>query len=128
MRKLKRGISFLALFLILSCSNKDDLREISGTYEFNVAGKHSFVINANHIKANIRIVGANGGETIIMEDIPLDKNVEYTAMIGGYKNKKVFNDLKTELLNNLVTEFEVNAGNTQQFNNGLIRIDWVGFD
>ncbi|RUA07223.1 MAG: hypothetical protein DSY82_08515 [Flavobacteriia bacterium] len=128
MKKLKWRISSLALFLILSCSKKDNLREISGTYEFNVAGKHSFVINANHIKATIRIVGANGGETIIMEDIPLDKNVEYTAMIGGYKNKKVFNNLKTELLNNLVTEYEVDAGNSRQFNNGMIRIDWVGFD
>lgn len=128
MKKLKRGISFLALILILSCSNKEDLREISGTYEFNVAGKHTFVINANHIKANIRIVGANGGETILLEDIPLYKNVEYTAIIGGYQNKKVFNDLKTELLNNLVTEYKVNPGNNNQFNNGLIRIDWVGFD
>ncbi len=128
MKKFKGGIFILALFLMFSCSNKEDLREISGTYEFNLAGKHTFVINANHIKANIRIIGANGGETILLEDVPLYKNVEYTALIGGYKNKKVFNGLKTELLNNLVTEFKADPGNNNRFNNGSIRIDWVGFD
>jgi hypothetical protein len=128
MKKLKGGISFLVVLLMLSCSNKEDLREISGTYEFNVAGKHTFVINANHIKANIRITGANGGETKLLENISLDKNVEYSALIGGYQNEKVFNYLKTEFLSNLVSEYNVDPGNNGSFKNGMIRIEWVGFD
>jgi len=125
MKKLHVWYSAVAIILFLSCSTKEELKEISGTYEFKNVGKHTFVVNADHIEANIKIIGANNGETIIAKNITLDRNVEYTAIIGG----KDFNNFRTVLLNNLVTEYQANPGKlTHEIKNGIIRIDWIGFD
>ncbi|MEN8125485.1 MAG: hypothetical protein ABFR32_10185 [Bacteroidota bacterium] len=125
MKKFKKGFLFLTIVLAISCSTKEELKEISGTYVFKNVGKHSFVVNANHIEATIKIIGANNGETIMAKNVHLDRNVEYTAIIGG----ESINNLKTALLNNLVTEYQASPGKvSNEIKNGIIRIDWVGFD
>ncbi len=125
MKKFKWGLSFIAIILAISCSTKEELKEISGTYEFKDVGKHAFVINAEHIEATIRIIGANNGETIVAENVTLERNAEYTAIIGSEN----FNNLKTTLLNNLVVEYQANSGKlSNNFKNGIIKIDWIGFD
>lgn len=125
MEKVKIFITLIFSILVLSCSTKEELKEISGTFEFKDIGKHSFVINADHIDATIKIVGANHGETIMVDNISLDRNVEYTAIIGG----KDINNFKTSLLNNLVVEYQVNPGEISNgIKNGIIKIDWIGFD
>ncbi len=117
-----------ALFLIFtlslsSCSVNEDLKEISGSYEFNQPGKFAFVINANNIKANIILSGANGGETILHENVVLEPSVEYTAIVGDGQN------FQTEIRNNLVQEFIAYNGDEKELPEaGSIRIEWKGFD
>lgn len=114
------GFTSLILF---SCSVNDDLKEISGTYEFNQVGKHTFVINAENIVANIKLVGANGGEVIVLDNISLNRNAEYTAIVGDGKN------LQTEIWNNLVPEYFAQAGKNEVLKkNGMIKIEWTGLD
>jgi hypothetical protein len=105
-----------------SCSTNDDLKEISGSYAFNEAGKHKFVVNAENIVATIKLVGANQGETILLDNVTLYRNVEYTAIVGDGVH------YDTEIWNNLVPEYLAKSGNNEQGNNGSIKIDWIGFD
>lgn len=118
----------LSLF-ILSCTS-DDVKEISGTLVFNEIGLHSFNINAENIEATITIIGPNNGETIILENVPLFRTVEYTAKIGD----KDSSSLKTVLLSNLVVMYEAGSGIKMQNNiesfidSGYIKIDWKGID
>ncbi len=125
MKKLHIWFSFVMIIFFLKCTTKEELKEISGTYEFKDVGKHTFVINADHIEATVKIIGANNGETIMAKNVTLDRNVEYTAIVGG----KNINNLKTALLNNLVVEYQANPGKiSDEIKNGIIRIDWIGFD
>lgn len=129
MKKILNAVMLLSIILVsVSCSNRDELKEISGSYEFNITGKHTFSINADFIRATITIKGANGGETLILEDVKLDKDVTYTALVGGFKNGKTFNDLKTLLLSNYAVQYEVLPGTKPDDSNGFIRIDWKGFN
>ena len=96
---LKTAFLFICLLSLFSCSVNEDLKEISGSYEFNQPGKFAFVINARNIKANIILSGANGGETILHENVVLEPSVEYTAIVGDGQN------FQTEIRNNLVQEF-----------------------
>lgn len=114
---------FLCCLILISCSVNEDLKEISGSYDFKHAGKHSFMINAENIKANIILTGANGGETIILENVVLDRAAEYTAIVGDGKN------FHTEVRNNLVPEFiAYNGEDEDNPKEGSIRIEWKGFD
>ena len=122
MKKLGWWISSLVILLSVSCTTREELKEISGTFEFKDAGKHSFFINADHIEATIKLVGTNGGETVVIKNVTLDRNAEYTAIIAGN------NPEKTELLNNLVVAYEAKPGNIKNYPTSFIRIDWVGFN
>lgn len=122
MRFLKNFLLIVLIVSFFSCSTNDDLKEISGSYAFNQAGKHSFVVNAENIVATIKLVGANKGETIILDNVVLNRNVEYTAIVGDGKY------YETEIWNNLVPEFAAKSGNNDLKENGYIKIDWTGFD
>ena len=120
---LKTAFLFICLLSLFSCSVNEDLKEISGSYEFNQPGKFAFVINANNIKANIILSGANGGETILHENVVLEPSVEYTAIVGDGQN------FHTEIRNNLVQEFIAYNGDEKGLPEaGSIRIEWKGFD
>lgn len=121
-------VVFLLIFSAFSCSNREELKEISGSFEFKDAGKHPFVINADHIEATIKLIGANGGETLILNNVKLDRNARYTAVVGGVNRITGQTFEKTELINNFVVEYEALSGKNPALKNGMIRIDWVGFD
>ncbi len=119
----------LSLATITSCTSTD-VKEISGTLIFNDIGSHIFNINADNIEATITMVGANYGETIVLENVPLYRTVDYNAKIAT----KSSSTLKTELLNNLVVMYEVKS--SSEFNDdsksisnfGYVKIDWKGIN
>lgn len=120
---LRTVVFFLFLLSLFSCSVNEDMKEISGSYEFNQPGKHAFVINAKNIRADIILSGANGGETIIHENVVLEPSVEYTAIVGDGQN------FQTELRNNLVQEYiAYNGDEHDMMELGYIRIEWKGID
>ena len=116
-------IGIIASFLISSCTT-NDVKEISGTLLFNEVGTHSFNINAENIEATITIAGPNKGETLIFENVPLYRTVDYTAKI----NEESITTSKSELLSNLVVLYEAKAGKKTGSNidDGFIKIDWKG--
>jgi len=119
----------LSLATITSCTSTG-VKEISGTLIFNDIGSHIFNINADHIEATITMVGANYGETIVLENVSLYRTVDYNAKIAT----KSSSTLKTELLNNLVVMYEVKSGNkfnadSKSISNfGYVKIDWKGIN
>jgi len=119
----------LSLATITSCTSTD-VKEISGTLIFNDIGSHIFNINADNIEATITMVGANYGETIVLENVHLYRTVDYNAKIAT----KSSSTLKTELLNNLVVMYEVKSGtkfsaDSKSISNfGYVKIDWKGIN
>ncbi|MFD1315989.1 hypothetical protein [Namhaeicola litoreus] len=122
MRFLKNFVVICLIVPFFSCSTNDELKEISGSYAFNQAGKHTFVVNAENIVATIKLVGANQGETVLLDNVALNRNVEYTAIVGDGIH------YDTEIWNNLVPEYIAKSGNKDLNQNGYIKIDWIGFD
>ena len=116
----------LSIFLI-SCSNSNDVKEITGSLIFNEIGSHSFNINAENIEATITIAGPNKGEHFVFENVELFRTADYTIKINDSASSP-----KTEMLNNLVLMYEAESGLSfnesvlDLANPGYVKIDWKG--
>jgi len=119
----------LCTIMISSCTT-NDAKEISGTLIFDDIGTHVFNINADQIEATITLSGPNYGNTIVYENVQLYRASDYNVKIG----KQSTGAFKSEILNNLVVMYEVEAGenvdnNLQELADaGYIKIDWKGLN
>jgi hypothetical protein len=127
---MKKIFLLITTLIIFNSCTTNDVKEISGTLIFNDFGSHIFNINADNIEATIIMVGPNNGESIVLQNVPLYRTVDYNAKIGVNSSKS----LKTELLSNLVVMYEVKSGKSisNDFKNtadsGYIKIDWKGIN
>jgi hypothetical protein len=112
-----------------SCTS-NDVKEISGTIIIKDLGSHVFNINADNIDATIIMAGPQFDSPMIFEHVPLFRTSDYNAKIEVDNSGK----LRSELLNNLVVMYEVEAGELpdQQLNHlmrqGFIKIEWTGLN
>ncbi len=112
-----------------SCTS-NDVKEISGTIIIKDLGTHVFNINADNIEATIFMAGPEDEKLLVYEHVPLFRTSDYNAIIEVDDSGK----LKTELLNNLVVMYEVEAGKladqqlTHLLNDGFIKIEWTGLN
>lgn len=130
MKKILLSCAVILCITLFSSCTTNDVKEISGTLIFNDVGSHVFNINADNIEATITLAGPNNGETIVYENVQLFRTSDYNVKIGTESTDAV----KSELLNNLVVMYEVEAGDPvnlqrQDINDpGYIKIDWTGLN
>jgi len=123
-------LSCALCFGILSFSSctSNDVKEISGTIVIKDLGSHVFNINADNIDATIIMAGPQFDSPMIYENVPLFRTSDYNAKIEVDNSGK----LRTELLNNLVVMYEVEAGDLPDHDlnhlmqQGFIKIEWTG--
>ena len=119
----------LCMMTFSSCTS-NDVKEISGTIIIKDLGSHVFNINADNIDATIIMAGTEFESPMIYEHVPLFRTSDYNAKIEVDNS----GTLRTELLNNLVSMYEVEAGDLpdQQLNHlmqqGFIKIEWTGLN
>jgi hypothetical protein len=129
MKKVFLSCAMLCTIMISSCTS-NDAKEISGTLIFDDMGTHVFNINADHIEATITLSGPNYGTTVVYENVQLYRTSDYNVKIGTQSTGA----FKSELLNNLVVMYEVEAGENSESNlqeladAGYIKIDWRGLN
>ena len=119
----------LCIMSFTSCTT-NDVKEISGTIIIKDLGSHVFNINADNIDATIIMAGPEIENPLIYENVPLFRTSDYIAKIEVDDSGK----LKSELLNNLVVMYEVEAGQPENMQRqdiddaGYIKIDWTGLN
>ncbi len=130
MKKILLSCAVILCTALFSSCTSNDVKEISGTLIFNDIGSHVFNINADNIEATITLSGPNNGETVVYENVQLFRTSDYNVKIGAESTGA----MKSELLNNLVVMYEVEAGETTNIQNqeisdaGYIKIDWRGLN
>jgi len=130
MKKVFLSCAFLLCTIMISSCTTNESKEISGTLIFDDIGTHVFNINADHIEATVTLSGPNYGNTVVYEKVPLFRTSDYNVKIGTEST----GTFKSELLNNLVVMYEVEAGenpdnNLQEIMDpGYIKIDWKGLN
>jgi len=130
MKKIFLSCALCLCMLSFSSCTSNDVKEISGTIIIKDLGSHTFNINADNIDATIIMAGPELDSPMIFEHVPLFRSADYNAKIEVDKSGK----LKTELLNNLVVMYEVEAGELpdQKLNRlmrqGFITIEWTGLN
>lgn len=130
MKKIFLGCALCIYMMSFSSCTSNDVKEISGTIIIKDLGSHVFNINADNIAATIIMAGPEFESPMIYENVPLFRTSDYNAKIEVDNSGK----LKTELLNNLVVMYEVEAGELpeQQLNDlmrqGFIKIEWTGLN
>ena len=130
MKKIFLGCALCFCMMTFSSCTTNDVKEISGTIIIKDLGSHVFNINADNIEATIIMAGSQIDKPIIYENVPLFRTSDYNAKIEVDDS----GDLRTELLNNLVVMYEVDAGKLedQQLNHflqdGFVKIEWTGLN
>ena len=130
MKKILLGCTLCLCMMSFSSCSTNDVKEISGTIIIKDLGSHVFNINADNIEATIIMAGPEAEKPIVFKDVPLFRTSDYNAKIGVDDS----GELKTELLNNLVVMYEVEAGKvedqqlSQLLNDGFIKIEWTGLN
>ncbi len=131
---------FFAIILVFSCSKNDNgSNKVSGTIEYTTTGNHEFQIDAKNITATITIIAAGGGggggvgssglsnstgggggggagEAKTWENISLESNTLYTAVVGtnglgGTINNNGTHGSKSSLKLGATSLYETSAGN-----------------
>ena len=130
MKKIFLGCTLCLCMMSFSSCTTNDVKEISGTIIIKDLGSHVFNINADNIEATIIMAGPEIEKPMVFEHVPLFRTSDYNAKIEVDDSGQ----LKTELLNNLVVMYEVEAGKLadQQLNHfladGFIKIEWTGLN
>ncbi|MGB5322671.1 hypothetical protein [Lutimonas sp.] len=130
MKKIFLGCTLCLCMMSFSSCTTNDVKEISGTIIIKDLGSHVFNINADNIEATIIMAGPEIEKPMVFEHVPLFRTSDYNAKIEVDDSGK----LTTELLNNLVVMYEVEAGKVadQQLNHflddGFIKIQWTGLN
>lgn len=130
MKKMFLGCAIFLCGLSFSSCTTNEVKEISGTIIIKDLGSHVFNINADNIEATIIMAGPEEQKPMIFEDVPLFRTSDYNAKIEVDDS----GELKSELLNNLVVMYEVDAGKVadKQLDNllqdGFIKIEWTGLN
>lgn len=130
MKKIFFSCAVMLCTIMISSCTTNDAKEISGTLIFDDIGTHVFNINADQIEATITLSGPNYGNTVVYENVQLYRTSDYNVKIG----KQSTGAFKSELLNNLVVMYEVEAGENTDSNlqeladAGYIKIDWKGLN
>jgi hypothetical protein len=130
MKKIFFSCAVMLCTIMISSCTSNDAKEISGTLIFDDQGTHVFNINADQIEATITLSGPNYGNTVVYENVQLYRTSDYNVKIGTQSTGA----FKSELLNNLVVMYEVEAGENLDSNRqevadaGYIKIDWRGLN
>ena len=130
MKKIFLSCALCLCIMSFSSCTSNDVKEISGTIIIKDLGSHVFNINADNIDATIIMAGPQFDSPMIFEHVPLFRTSDYNAKIEVDNSGK----LRSELLNNLVVMYEVEAGELpdQQLNHlmnsGFIKIEWTGLN
>jgi len=130
MKKIFLGCALCLCIMSFSSCTTNDVKEISGTIIIKDVGSHVFNINADNIDATIIMAGPQIEKPMIYEHVPLFRTSDYNAKIEVDESGK----LKTELLNNLVVMYEVEAGEIEDrqledlLQSGFIKIEWTGLN
>ena len=130
MKKILLGFALCLGIMSFSSCTTNDVKEISGTIIIKDVGSHVFNINADNIDATIIMAGPHIEKPMIYEHVPLFRTSDYNAKI----RVDDAGELTTELLNNLVVMYEVEAGKLEdkQLNHflqdGFIKIEWTGLN
>ena len=130
MKKIFLGCALCLCIMSFSSCTTNDVKEISGTIIIKDLGSHVFNINADNIEATIIMAGPQVEKPMVFEHVPLFRTSDYNAKIEVDDSGQ----LTTELLNNLVVMYEVEAGKVadQQLNHflkdGFIKIEWTGLN
>lgn len=130
MKKIFLSCALCLWLMSFSSCTTNDVKEISGTIIIKDLGTHVFNINADHIEATITMAGPQIDKPLVFENVPLFRTSDYNARVDVDDSGK----LKSELLNNLVVMYEVEAGEVrdQQLNqllqSGFIKIEWTGLN
>jgi len=130
MKKIFLGCALCLCIMSFSSCTTNDVKEISGTIIIKDVGSHVFNINADNIDATIIMAGPQIEKPMIYQHVPLFRTSGYNAKIEVDESGK----LKTELLNNLVVMYEVEAGEIEDrqledlLQSGFIKIEWTGLN
>ena len=130
MKKILLGCALCLGIMSFSSCTTNEVKEISGSIIIKDLGSHVFNINADNIEATITMAGPQLEKPMIYENVPLFRTSDYNAKIEVDDS----GELTTELLNNLVSMYEVDAGKLQdrQLNHflqdGFVKIEWTGIN
>jgi hypothetical protein len=130
MKKILLGCALCFGIMTFSSCTTNDVKEISGTIIIKDLGSHVFNINADNIDATIIMAGPHAEKPMIYEHVPLFRTSDYNAKIRVDDS----GELTTELLNNLVVMYEVEAGKLEDgelnhfLQDGFIKIEWTGLN